>query len=86
MSCIRVLPSGVDTTIRNLDERVYRRLRARALAAGLTVGEVLNEAMRAYLARPELIKTSSLRDLEPEPYPEGSERLSETIDAIVYGA
>lgn len=76
----------MDTTIRNLDERVYRRLRARAIAAGLTVGEALNEAMRAYLARPQLAKTSSLRDLESQPYPKGNERLSEDIDAVVYGA
>ena len=87
MWCIYVLQSEtMDTTIRNLDERVYRRLRARALAAGLTVGEALNEAMRAYLARPDPAKSSSLRDLEPEPYPKGNERLSEGIDAIVYGA
>lgn len=76
----------MDTTIRNLDARVYGRLRARALAAGLTVGEAMNEAMRAYLSRPELTRTASLRDLVPEPYPEGNERLSETIDTIVYGA
>lgn len=76
----------MDTTIRNLDGRMYRRLRARAIAAGMTVGQVLNEAMRAYLARPAPIKTSSLRDLVPEQYPEGNERLSEDIDAHVYGA
>ncbi|MDQ3697558.1 MAG: hypothetical protein M3373_05980 [Gemmatimonadota bacterium] len=76
----------MDTTIRNLDERLYRRMRARALAAGMTVGEALNEAMRAYLALPDCAKTSSLRDLVPEPYPTGNERLSEDIDAHVYGA
>ena len=76
----------MDTTIRNLDERVYRRLRARAMAAGMTVGEALNHAMRAYLAMPDVAKTSSLRELVPEPYPDGNERLSEQIDRHVYGA
>ena len=76
----------MDTTIRNLDERTYRRLRARALAAGLTIGEALNQAMRTYLAQPQLAKTSSLRDLEPQAYPKGNEQLSEEIDTYVYGA
>ena len=76
----------MDTTIRNLDERVYRRIRARALAAGKTVGEAVNEAMRAWLARPDVEKTASLRDLAPRPFPDGSERLSEEIDDVVYGA
>ena len=76
---------AMDTTIRNLDEQTYRALKARAALAGKTVGEVLNEAIRLYLARPELPpRRGSLRDLTPEEYPEGNERLSEEIDAIVY--
>jgi len=76
----------MDTTIRNLDERVYRRLRARALAAGITVGEALNQAMVAYLGRPEPGRSASLLDVLPEPYPAGDERLSEEIDKYTYGA
>ena len=76
----------MDTTIRNLDERLYRELKARAARAGKTMGAVVNEAMSAYLARPtDLPKRGSLRDLRPEDYPEGNERLSEEIDTIVYG-
>ena len=75
----------MDTTIRNLDPRAYRALKARAAATGRTVGEAVNEAIRAYLARPDLPKRGSLRDLEPEAYGAGTERLSEQIDAIVYG-
>jgi plasmid stability protein len=77
----------MDTTVRNLDADAYRRLKARAALDGKTVGEALNEAIRAYLARPELFpKRGSLRDLVPERYGKGNERLSEEIDAIVYGA
>ena len=77
----------MDKTIRNLDERVYRALRARAALTGKTVGEAVNQAIRAYLARPErATRSGSLLDLAPEAYPEGSERLSQEIDAIVYGA
>lgn len=80
-----VLQCVMDTTIRNLDERLYRRLRARAAAAGIRVGDVVNEAMAAYLARPEMPKGRSILDIVPEPYPDGNERLSEEIDSIVYG-
>ena len=76
----------MDTTIRNLDRRAYRSLKARAALTGKTVGEAVNEAILAYLAHAEPApKQGSLRDLAPWPFPEGSERLSEEIDRIVYG-
>jgi plasmid stability protein len=77
----------MDTTIRNLDERLYREVKARAARAGKTMGAAVNEAMEAYLARPlDLPKRGSLADLHPEDYPEGNRRLSEEIDTVVYGA
>ncbi len=77
----------MDTTIRNLDETAYRQLRARAVLTGTTIGELVNEAIRSYLARPERpLRSASLADLAPEDYGEGQERLSEEIDAVVYGA
>lgn len=76
----------MDTTIRNLDEKLYRRVRARALATGVTVGEALNQAMLAYLGRPEPSRSASLLDIVPEPYPDGHEQLSQEIDRHAYGA
>ena len=76
----------MDTSVRNLDEQTYQALQARALIEGRTVGDLLNEAMRAYLVRiAPNHRRSTLRVLEPEPFPEGNERLSEEIDSIVYG-
>lgn len=76
----------MDTTIRNLDEKAYRRLKARASLEGKTMGEVVNEAIRAYVARPGPEgRRGSLRRLRPQAYPEGTERLSEEVDAVVYG-
>jgi hypothetical protein len=75
----------VTTTIGNLDEQAYKALLRRALVEQREVGELLNEAMRAYLARPDKAqRRSTLRDLRPEPFPDGNERLSEEIDSIVY--
>lgn len=77
----------MDTTIRNLDETAYRRLKARAALDGRTIGETVNEAIRAYLATPGAsARTGSLSDLRPRPYPPGNERLSEDVDTVVYGA
>lgn len=75
----------MDTTIRNLDEATYRALKARAALSGKTIGELMNEAIRVYLARPDPhSRIMSLSDILPEPYPKGTERLSEEIDRIVY--
>ena len=77
----------MDTTIRNLDQAAYRALKAQAALAGRTIGETVNEAIRAYLATLDPYqRTGSLREIEPQKYPEGNERLSENIDAVVYGA
>ncbi len=73
----------MDTTIRNLDQKTYRALKAQAALAGKTIGQMVNEAIAAYLARPELVKRGTLRDFVPEEYPAGNEHLSTDIDTIV---
>jgi len=71
----------MDTTIRNLDEQAYRAFKARAALTGRSIGETMNEAIRAYLGRPGGgPKTGTLADLRPSAvYPEGNERLSEQV-------
>ncbi len=76
----------MDATLTNLDEAAYHALRARAVVEGRSVDALMNDAIAAYLARPSISRTSSLRQLRPEPYPAGNERLSMEIDEIVYGA
>jgi plasmid stability protein len=76
----------MDTTIRNLDERTYRELKARAALTGRTIGETVNEALRLYLARPEgLPRSDTLARLTPRSFPDGCERLSEQVVHVVYG-
>ncbi len=77
----------MNTTIRNLDETAYRELKAKAALLGKTLGEVMNEAIRAYLAQTARApKLRSLSELSPESYGKGSESLSEEVDVVVYGA
>lgn len=75
----------MDVQVRDLDDQAYRELSARAALEGRTVGELIGEAIQAYLDR-RIPKRSgvSLRELRPEPFPKGNERLSSQIDAIVY--
>ncbi len=77
----------MDTTVRNLDEKAYRELKARAALEGRPIGETLSDAIRVYLrTAPSLRRDGSLAELRPAPYAAGTERLSEEIDAVVYGA
>ena len=75
----------MDTTIRNLDENAYRALRARAVMERKTVGALVTEAIRGYLARPAVRHNlSTLRLLHPQPFPPGNVGLSMEIDEILY--
>jgi hypothetical protein len=77
----------MDTTVRNIDEAAFRQLKARAALSGKTLGQELSEAIRCYLGRPGgEVRQGTLRDLTPESYPEGNERLSEEVDRLLYGA
>jgi plasmid stability protein len=75
----------MDTTIRNLDESAYRALRARSVMERKTVGALVSEAIRGYLARPAVRQNvSTLRLLRPRLFPPGNAGLSMEIDDIVY--
>ena len=77
----------MDTTIRNLDEDAFRRLKARAASEGKTIGQALNEAMRTYtMGQLPFEKKRSILDSKPTDFGKGTERLSEEVDAVVYGA
>ena len=42
---------NVDVTIRNLDDDVYRQMKARAAMEGKPIGEVVTAAMKAYVGK-----------------------------------
>ena len=74
----------MDVTIPDLDVDAYEAMRARAVLEGRTVSELINDAIRAYLARP-VPGTRSWRELIAEPFPPGNDNLSSEIDDILYG-
>lgn len=76
----------MDRTIRNLDEKVYRQLKAHAALHDLTIGEAMNQAIEAYLSQQD----QSENPAPPIPSPsEGGEvapeDVSERVDKILYG-
>jgi len=76
----------MDRTIRNIDPESYRELKSLAALSGRNIGDLINEAIRSYLARYGAYgRKGSLADLRPVEFPEGNESLSEEIDSIVYG-
>jgi hypothetical protein len=75
----------MDAVIADLGADAYEALRARAVLEGRTESELINDAIRAYLARP-VPGTSSLRELIPERFPPGNDNLSSEIDDILYDA
>jgi len=76
----------MDTTIRELDEDVYRQAKARAAIEGISVGRAVSEALRKWLAEGDRPKKRSILDLKPEHFGKKTEHLSEEIDTVVYGA
>lgn len=76
----------MDVTVRNVDDDAYRRLKARAALEDRTLGEVLTDAIEAYLEGTRSAgDTGSLADLEPVDFGPGNERLSVEHDEVLYG-
>lgn len=75
----------MDTTIRNIDPFVYKKLKTKATADGITIGEAINMAVMEWLnINPK--KHKSILDIKPEHFGKQNMHLSEEIDKILYGA
>jgi hypothetical protein len=77
----------MDVTIRAVDERAFRRFKARAAELDLRLGEALTLAIREWAKRDASTakRPSLLASLPVDDWGPGSEHLSEDIDRILYG-
>jgi hypothetical protein len=76
----------MDTTIRNIDEEAYRRLRTWAAHEGISIGEALSQLVLRHVELPTRARRKvSFWDLKPWDWGPGTERTSEEVDEIVYG-
>ena len=75
----------MDTTIRNINETVYRQLKAKAALEGLSVGEAITEAIKAWLGYRKKEKKASILDIKPVMSKRKNRMLSVEVDEILYG-
>lgn len=73
----------MDTTIRNLDPFVYKKLKEKASIEGITIGEAFNRAVRTWL-NIEPKKHKSILEIKPEHFGRRYRHLSEEIDEVLY--
>ncbi len=71
------------TSIRNLDPKVYKRLKLEAARKNIAVGDALSEAIELYLTQPN--RKFDASKIIPFDWGPGNERVSEEIDEILYG-
>ena len=76
----------MDTTIRNIDEAAYQRLRVWAAHHDLGMGEALSRLVldHAHLPPARRRKGVSFWDIKPTDWGPGTEHTSEEVDRIVY--
>ncbi|MEM2902241.1 MAG: hypothetical protein QXO32_05870 [Candidatus Bathyarchaeia archaeon] len=75
----------LNVTVRNLDEDIFRRFKAKAVEKGLKLGEALTQAMEAWVKQSSMRPTGRLSEIKPFNWGEGSEKTSVEVDAILYG-
>lgn len=74
----------MDTTIRNIDPFVYKRLKEKAAAEGISIGEAVTKAISEWLGLAKK-KKKSILDIKPEHFGYQYRNLSEEIDEVLYG-
>lgn len=80
----------MDVLIPDLDDSTFRAIRARAALEGRSIGELITEALRAYLARTAALEngaangTGDSPNLLDEPSTKDEERTGNPVDEIVY--
>jgi len=72
-------------TVRDLDERIFRRFKAKAVEEGMKLGEALTQAMEMWIKQKRRRPRASLLDIKPIDWGEGTKKVSLEIDQILYG-
>lgn len=76
---------SVNITIRGVNERVFRRFKAKAVEEGMKLGEAITQAMEMWIRERSVKRKASLLDIRPFNWGEGTEKVSVEIDRILYG-
>ncbi len=73
----------MDTTIRNIDPFVYKKLKIKAAEEGISVGEAVTKAISEWLGLSKK-KKRSIVEIKPEHFGCQYRNLSEDIDEVLY--
>ena len=73
----------MDTTIRNIDPFVYKKLKTKAAQEGISIGEAVTKAISEWLGLPKK-KRRSIIEIKPEHFGYQYRNLSEEIDEVLY--
>ncbi len=73
----------MDTTIRNIDPFVYKKLKTKAAEEGISVGEAVTKAISEWLGL-STKKKRSIIEIKPEHFSTQYRNLSEKIDEVLY--
>ena len=76
----------MNTTIRGVDEAIFRKFKAKAAEEGMKIGEAVTQALESWVKeREHAKKRASLREIECYDWGKGTEKVSSQIDQILYG-
>jgi len=75
-------------TIRDVDDQVLRKFKAKTVEERMKMGQALTQAMKRWLREKEKTKVNSrlLLKIKPFDWGPGTEKTSEEIDKILYGS
>ncbi len=73
----------MDTTIRNIDPFIYKKLKTKAAQEGISIGEAVTMAVSEWLGVSKK-KKRSIIDIKPEHFGKQYRNLSEEIDEVSY--
>jgi len=75
----------MNLTVRGLNDGVFKRFKAKAVEEGMKLGEALTQAMELWIKERGMKPKTSLLDIRPFKWGEGTEKVSTEIDKILYG-
>ena len=75
----------MNITIRNLQETIFRKFKAKAANEGIKLGDALAQAMEAWASRGSVKPKGRLSDVKPFNWGRGTEHTSSEVDSILYG-
>ena len=70
-------------SVKNVDDKVFRKFKAESVREGLKVGKALTMSMDSWLEKTNSKKMSIL-NFKPVSWGKGTEKTSEEIDKVLY--